>query len=523
MRSARHPSKAAALVSSARETPTPVSLPGVMVCLMLGPFINILDHNVVSVALPKMMSGLATDILTIRWVVTASLIATAVVMPTLGWVGRTLGNKNLYVLGLAVFTGASGLCGMAPSAELLIALRAVQGVGAAVLMPISLVLMLEAYPPEQRGMGTALWGIGASMGSVIGLPLGGYFADAVDWRAIFFVNLLPGALAVFLTLMFVPAAGREERQPFDVWGFFTLSIALVSLLVALSEGQREGWGASSIVLLLVVAGSAFGLFLLIEWRTPTPLLDLRLYTSMRYVSSTLVALAMGVFFYASTFIIVLFAQLLLDLSVQNTALALLPGSIAMVLTSPLVGWTIDRSEPRLAMLLGLGLYVVSCYLMLLADLRIGFGFLVWVYIFRGLGLGFLYPPVFVVATSGLPIHRTRAASSLLNLWVILGGTFSIALFSTLIEWRQTLHQARFAETQVLTAAGTQRALALFGQVAHMLGVGVGQAELYARGVLQGLVRREALVHALNDGFALILFIALCSMGVVLTMRMARRK
>jgi DHA2 family multidrug resistance protein len=195
----------------------------------------------------------------------------------------------------------------------------------------------------------------------------------------------------------------------------------------------------------------------------------------------------------------------------------------MVLTSPLVGWTIDRSEPRLAMLLGLALYAVSCYLMIRADLRIGFTFLVWVYIFRGLGLGFLYPPVFVVATSGLPQHRTRAASSLLNLWVVLGGTFSIALFSTLIEWRQTLHQARFAETQVLTSAGTQQALALFGQVASTLGAGMVQAELYARGVLQGLVRREALVRALNDGFALILLIALCSVGILLTMRMARRK
>jgi EmrB/QacA subfamily drug resistance transporter len=405
----------------------------------------------------------------------------------------------------------------------LIAIRALQGLGAGVLMPISLVLMLEAYPPEKRGMGTALWGIGASMGSVFGLPLGGYFADAVNWRAVFYVNLLPGALAVFLTLLFVPASRREERRPFDVWGFVTLSIALVSLLIALSQGQREGWSAAGILLLLVLSSCTLSLFFFIEWRTPAPLLDLRLYTSPRYISSTLVALAMGVFFYASTFLMVLFAQLLLDLSVQNTALAFLPGSIAMVLISPLVGWTIDRSEPRLAMLLGLGLFAVSCYLMMRADLRIGFVFLVWVYIFRGLGLGFLYPPVFVVATSGLPMHRTRAASSLLNLWVILGGTFSIALFSTLLEWRQTLHQTHFAETQMLTAAGTQRALALFGQIASSFGAGIVQAEFYAHGVLQGLVRREALVHALNDGFALILCLALCSTGAVLTLRIARGK
>lgn len=493
-----------------------------MACLMLGPFINIVDYNVVNVTLPKMMSGLATDVLTIRWVVTAYLIATAVIMPTLGWIGRTLGNKNLYVLGLTLFTTASALCGMAPTAEVLIALRAVQGLGAGVLMPISFVLMVEVYAPEKRGMGTALWGIGASMGSVAGLPLGGYFADAVDWRAVFYVNLIPGALAVLLTLLLVPASPREERAPFDLWGFLTLSTALVSLLVALSEGPQEGWEASFILMLLGIFAGSLLLFLVLEARAPAPLLDLRLYTSRRFIGSALVALTMGVFFYASTFLIVLFAQLLLDYSVQNTALALLPGSMAMVLTSPVVGWMIDRSEPRFAMLVGLALYGVNCYLMMLADLRIGFMYLVWVYIFRGLGLGFLYPPVFAVGTSGFALHRTRAASSMLNLWVILGGTFSIALFSTLIERWQTVHQARFTEEQVWTSIGTQQALAAFAQLAGSLGVWGTEAMLYARTWLVGLVRREALIYALNDGFALVFLIVLGSMGVVLTIRRAQR-
>jgi predicted MFS family arabinose efflux permease len=255
------------------------------------------------------------------------------------------------------------------------------------------------------------------MGSVIGLPLGGYFADAVNWRAVFYVNLLPGLLAVFLTLLVVPDAKREERDPFDVWGFVTLSIALVSLLVALIQGQRDGWDSALIMLLLAMSSGALGLFLLIEWRTTAPLLDLRLYTNLRYISSTFVAVAMGVFFYASTFLTVLFAQLLLDLSVQNTALALLPGSIAMVLTSPLVGWIIDRSEPRGAMLLGLGFFAVSCYLMMLADLRIGF-VLSCGYIFSGLRL--VYPPVlwWQEWTAHAPFGL-----DMLNLWASGGTSF----------------------------------------------------------------------------------------------------
>ena len=119
---------------------------------------------------------------------------------------------------------------------MLIALRVIEGLGAGTLMPMSMVLMLEVYPPEKRGTGVALWSLGASMGSVLGLPLGGYFADAVDWRTVFCVNVLPGALGAVSTFFIVPPSRRESRLPFDVWGFLTLTIALVSLLVTCRPG-----------------------------------------------------------------------------------------------------------------------------------------------------------------------------------------------------------------------------------------------------------------------------------------------
>ena len=493
-----------------------------MACVMIGPFVNILDYNVVNVSLPQMMSGLATDVLTIRWVVSSFLISTAVVMPSLGWIGRVLGNKNLYVLGLTVFTSASALCGIAPNVYLLIALRVLQGLGAGVLMPMSMVLMVENYPPDKRGMGTALWGLGASLGSVVGLPLGGYFADAVDWRAVFYVNMLPGCLGVFGTLFFVPASTREHRVPFDIWGFLTLSITLVSLLVALSQGQREGWDSSLILTLLSICATSLMLFVCIECRSATPLVDIRLYQRSLYVKGTVVALTMGLFFHGSTFMSVLFAQLLLDFSVQQTALALLPGSIAMVLTTPLVGWMLDRIDGRVPMLIGLGIYGFCCYVMMLADMRVGFAYIMWSYIWRGLGLGFLYPPVYSVAIKGIPLERTRGASSLLNLQVTLGGALSVALLSTFIEVRQTIHQARFAETQNLNAVGTQQALASLTEMAHHLGAHTAYLKGYVLGLLQGVVRQEALVHALNDGFYVIILVTLASACMVLTMWTVRR-
>ncbi len=150
---------------------------------------------------------------------------------------------------------------------------------------------------------------------MIGLPLGGYFADAVDWRAVFYVNMLPGGLAILGTLFLVPASKRERRVPFDGWGCLTLTVTLVSLLVALSQGQREGWDSALILTLFAICGTAFALFLVAEWRSATPLVDIRLFRRSLYVKGTLVALTMGLFFHGSTFLSVLFAQLLLDFSV----------------------------------------------------------------------------------------------------------------------------------------------------------------------------------------------------------------
>ncbi|MCZ6874585.1 MAG: DHA2 family efflux MFS transporter permease subunit [bacterium] len=501
---------------------SPLFLIGVMACCMLGPFINILDSNVVNVALPRMMSGLATDVLTIRWVVTAYLIATAVTMPAISWIGRRLGNQRLYALGLSVFTSASALCGLAPSVEFLIFFRIVQGIGAGVLMPISWTLMMEIAPPEQRGMATSIWAIGASFGSLAGLPIGGYFADAVDWRTVFYVNLIPGGLAVLGTLLLMPASAREDRTPFDVWGFLSLSTALVSLLVALSQVQHEGWDSPFILTLLGLCGLAIPLFLFIETHVATPLIDLSLYASLLYASGTVVTIIMGVFFYASSFLVILFAQLVLDLSVQQSALVLIPGSFAMISTAFISGWLVDRFEPRGALLLGLLGFGACCYLMMIADRRVTAGFIVWVYVWRGFGLGFLNAPTFAISTSGLAPQRARQASSLLSLCLVLGGTFGISLLSTLLDRWRTMHQAHFAELQMHTALGTQQALRIFTEMADYLGVAPGYAGLYARGQLSQLIWREALVYALNDCFASLLVLTLCCAGFVLMMRIVRQ-
>jgi DHA2 family multidrug resistance protein len=195
----------------------------------------------------------------------------------------------------------------------------------------------------------------------------------------------------------------------------------------------------------------------------------------------------------------------------------------MVLTTPLVGWMLDRMDGRVPMLIGLAIYGICCYMMMLADLRIGFVYIMWAYIWRGLGLGFLYPPVYSVAIQGVPLEQTRGGSSLLNLQVTLGGAFSVSLLTTLIDTQQTVYQARFAETQLLSAVGTQHALTAFEQIANAAGVGASYLQGYMLGLLHGVVRREALVHALNHGFYVVALVGFCAVAIILTMWTTRQR
>ena len=148
-----------------------------MTSIVLGGYINVLNNHVINVVIPKMMSGLGTDVVTIRWVVTSYMLSNAVIMPLATWLGRVAGTRQLYIYSLILFTGSAVLCGVANSVNTLVFFRVLQGLGGGIIMPVTMMIMLDLYPVEKRGLGTAIWGMGASCGSLTGIPLGGFLAE----------------------------------------------------------------------------------------------------------------------------------------------------------------------------------------------------------------------------------------------------------------------------------------------------------------------------------------------------------
>ena len=482
-----------------------------MVSIVLGGYISVLNSHVINVVIPKMMSGLGTDVITIRWVVTSYMLANAVMIPITSWSARVLGARQVYIYALIVFTLSAAACGVAQSVGVLIGFRILQGLGGGVIMPVTMLLMLDLYPLEKRGLGTAIWGMGASCGSLTGIPLGGILAEQLSWRAAFYANLPPGIIALLIAAFVMRPSPRERAVPFDWGGFVTLSTALVTLLIALSNGQREGWGSSSIMTLFAICGVSFVAFLVIEPQVKTPMVDLGVFKSPPYVLAFVLSLIAGAMFSGGPFLLSLFLQRLYDLSVQQAAMIMFPSSAFLVLCTSFTGWASDRMDHRPLMMLGYLCYAAFGGLMLFADLRLTpVGFLV-IYFGRGLGLGFTYSVLYPVGISGFDPARGKASTTMLNLCVTLGGALSVALLAAILDQRQQVRQALLAETQQLTAVGTQQALERF-EATRQAGSALSPS-LHAHVTLGRLINHEAFILAFND--ASFLFVVISVSGLLL--------
>jgi EmrB/QacA subfamily drug resistance transporter len=482
-----------------------------MVSIVLGGYISVLNSHVINVVIPKMMSGLGTDVITIRWVVTSYMLANAVMIPITSWLARVLGARQVYIHALVLFTTSAVACGLAQSVGVLIVFRILQGLGGGVIMPVTMLLMLDLYPLEKRGLGTAIWGMGSSCGSLTGIPLGGILAEQVSWRAAFYANLPPGMIALFIAIFVMHRSPRERAVPFDWGGFVTLSTALVTLLIALSNGQREGWDSSPIVALFAICGVSFVAFLAIEPQVKTPMVDLGAFKSPPYVMALILSLIAGAMFSGGPFLLSLFLQRLYDLSVQQAAMIMFPSSAFLVLCTSFTGWASDRMDHRPLMMLGYLCYATFGGLMLFVDLRVTPLFLLIIYFGRGLGLGFTYSVLYPVGISGFDPARGKASTTMLNLCVTLGGALSVALLAALLDQRHEVRQALLAETQQLTAVGTQQALQTLEAAAP-----VGSAlspSLHAKMMLGQMIHHEAFILAFND--AAFLFVVISLGGLVL--------
>jgi EmrB/QacA subfamily drug resistance transporter len=476
-----------------------------LTAVALGTFMLLLDITIVNVALPNVQTSLNASFSGLQWVIDAYALTLAALLLTTGALADLYGRRRLYLIGLAIFTVASALCGAAQSMLMLELSRALQGVGGATMFSVSLALLADAFRGgRERGIAFGVWGALSGVAVAVGPVVGGALVSGLSWRWIFYVNLPIGIAALVLTFMRVKESRDERASRPDWWGFVTFSAALAFLVYALIEAGRSSFGASRVVISFVAAGVLLVAFLLIEVRSSHPMFDLRLFRLPTFVGGDIAAFGISAGIFSMLLYLVLYLQDALGYSALQTGLRLITISACVLVSSAIAGRLTARVPARV--LIGPGLVLVGVGLLLMRGLS---ATSVWTHlvpgmIVSGIGIGLTNPPLASTAVGVVEPRRAGMASGINSTFRQVGIATGIALLGTLFANRLTSAVPTYAAGTPFAGQSAQIAAALTNGGAASL---FASAPPQLRGPLAELVR-GAFTSALND---ILLFGAIISM------------
>jgi len=401
-------------------------------------FMVMLDNTVTNVALPSIQRSFDASLSSLEWTINAYTLSFAVLLVTGGRLGDIFGRRLVFLIGVVVFAGASALIGLAPSEGTLVAFRALQGVGAALMMPATLSIITNAFPPEERGKAIGTWAGVSAIALALGPLVGGWLTEDVTWRAIFFINVPVAAVAVVVTL-FSTHESRDETasRRVDFPGIATLTVGLTALVLALVEGNDWGWGSARILTLFVLAIGGLAAFGLIERRTPAPIVDFSFFRSRSFLGANLVAFAISFGMFAVFFFLALYMQNILEYSPLETGVRFLPSTLVIMVAGPLAGRLSDKIGPRTPLVIGLLFVTVSLAWQSRVQVDTSYAFLVVPFILLGVGMGFTMSPMSTAAMNAVDRTKAGVASGTLSMTRMVGGTFGVAALGALFGETQS--------------------------------------------------------------------------------------
>ena len=396
-------------------------------------FMVMLDNTVVNVALPSIQADFDSSLSALEWTINAYTLPFAVLLVTGGRLGDIFGRRRVFLCGVVLFALASATIGLAPSDGWLIASRAVQGVGAALMMPGSLSILTNAFPAAERGKAIGTWAGVSALALAIGPLVGGWLTEEVSWRAIFLLNLPVAAGAVAMTL-FAAEESRDEtaERKLDLPGIATLTVALSALVLALIEGNSWGWDSAGVIGLLALSVASGAAFVAIEKRARVPIVDFAFFRSRTFVGANIVAFAVSFAMFAMFFFIALYMQNVLGYSPLEAGVRFLPSTLVIMVTGPIAGRLADRVGARPLMVAGLLTTSVALFWQSRMDVDTGYGTLWPGFVLMGLGMGLIMSPMSMAAMNAVHRSKVGVASGTLSMFRMVGGTFGVAALGALV-------------------------------------------------------------------------------------------
>jgi MFS transporter, DHA2 family, multidrug resistance protein len=424
----------------------------IAVVVALGAFMEVLDTSIANVALPYMAGSLAASNDQSTWVLTSYLVSNAIVLPISGWIAVRFGRKRFFMSCLAVFTVSSFLCGVAPNLGFLLLFRVLQGAGGGGLQPMAQAILADTFPPHQRGLAFALYGITAVMAPTIGPTLGGWITFNYSWRWIFYINIPVGIITWLLVRRFVEDPPYLKRLKgagvkLDYIGIALLAIGVGALQILLDKGQEDDWFGSKFITTLVIVSSVCLIALVIwEWFQKAPIIDVRLFKAFNFASANVMMFMLGILLFSSLVLMPQFLQTLLGYTSELAGLALSAGGLILLFEMPLIGQLSRKIHARRLIAFGwLALSVAMFYSTRRIDLQMSFTAATWLRIAQVIGLGFLFVPINLSAYVGIAPEKNNAVAGIVNFMRNMGSSVGTSLVTTVIARRSQFHQLRLIE------------------------------------------------------------------------------
>ena len=487
----------------------------IVICTISATLMQTLDSTIANVALPYMQGTFSSTLDQVTWVLTSYIVAAAVMTAPVGWLAARFGRKRVFVICLGGFTLSSVMCGFAYSLEQMVFYRVLQGATGAGIVPLSQSVMMDVYPMSQRGKAMAMWGMGVMVGPIIGPTLGGYLTDTFDWRYCFFINLPFGRAAMAGIGLFLRDREPDPAMRFDWTGFIVLAIGLGALQLMLDRGAHNDWFESTeIVIYAVIAGLSAYLFLVHVWLAPNPLLPPGIFRDRNFTIGLMTMFLIGAVLVASVALLAPYLQAMAGYSAWDTGILLAPRGAGVMFAMLIAGRIVDKYDPRVVMMGGITLLALSLWQMSRWTPDVAPFDLIVSTTMQGVGLGFIFIPMQVIAFATLPVQYRTDGAALFSLIRNVGSAIGVSIVATMLTATTQIMHAQISETLTPFNRMAQTGGAyLFWNLANPRG----------RAALDSEIGRQALIVAYSNDYLVMFWITLpAALLVLLLKRPARR-
>lgn len=469
----------------------------------LGAILEVIDTSIVNVAMPDIQGNLGATLAEVGWISTGYACANVVMIPLTAWLSDRFGRKQYLLFSLIGFTASSVLCGLAGNLTMLIVARILQGLCGGGLLAKAQSILFETFSKKEQAAAQAIFGIGVIAGPALGPVLGGYLTDLLGWRWIFFINLPVGIIAVLMTIVFLPrdTDSVKANRVVDWLGIGLLTLGLACFQTMLEDGQQEDWFASRFILTMAV-GAVIGIALFI-WRELSfahPAVDLRVLKHRALAAGSVYSLVLGMGLYGVMFAVPVFVQDYLHFTATQSGFVLMPGALASAVMMIIMGKVMGKFDARVLIATGACILTGSAILLSRINPDTGTGTLFWPLVLRGLGTVMMFLPLSIATLGNLPKKDIAAGTGFYNLTRQLGSSIGIALITTMLAHRETVHRAALVEKIDPASPATMQRLELLGGLFQTHTSDPVRIQQQSYGMLDRIVNSQALLLSFADVF-----------------------